>query len=116
MVATYMALEWWMKKEVVCIYTMKNYSTMKKNEIGSFSDVEEPRLCHTEWNKSGGGKQISYINTHMWHLEKWYWWIYLQDRTKDTDVMNEHVDTMKEREGGTNWDSSVNMYPLVCVK
>ena len=52
----------------------------------------------------------------MWNLEKWYWWIYLQDSTKDTDVMNEHVDTMKEREGGTNWDSSVNSYPLVCVK
>ena len=28
--------------------------------------------CHTEWSKSEREKQISYINTYIWNLEKWY--------------------------------------------
>ena len=27
--------------------------------------------CHTEYSKSEREKQILYINTHMWNLEKW---------------------------------------------
>ena len=29
-------------------------------------------------------KQISYINTYVWNLEKWYRWSYLKRRNKDT--------------------------------
>ena len=42
--------------------------------------------CHTEWNKSERGKQISYINAYMWNLETWYRWTSLQGRNRDTDV------------------------------
>ena len=31
---------------------------------------DEPRVCHTEWSKSGKGKQILYINAYIWNLEK----------------------------------------------
>ena len=30
------------------------------------------RVCHTEGSKSEREKQIPYINTYMWNLEKWY--------------------------------------------
>ena len=33
-------------------------------------DVAGPRDCHTEWSKSEGEKQISYINMYMWNLKK----------------------------------------------
>ena len=31
-------------------------------------------------------KQISYINTYMWNLEKWYRLTYFKGRNKDADV------------------------------
>ena len=34
------------------------------------------------------------------------WWIYLQSRNKDTDTENRLVDTVGEREGGTNGESN----------
>ena len=29
---------------------------------------------HTECSKSEREKQILYINTYVWNLERWYWW------------------------------------------
>ena len=51
-------------------------------------------------------KQISYINTYMWNLEK--------NGTDDPvcsigvemQIENGHVDTGRKGEGGTNWESS----------
>ena len=34
--------------------------------------VDAPRDCHRQWSKSEREKQILYINTYMWNLEKWY--------------------------------------------
>ena len=36
--------------------------------------------------KSEKEKQISYINTYIWNLDKWYWWTYLQGRNGDRDI------------------------------
>ena len=36
------------------------------------SDVDGPRACHTEGSKSEREKQILYINTYIWDLEKSY--------------------------------------------
>ena len=47
--------------------------------------MNEPRVCHTEWSNSEREKQISYISSYIWNLEKCYWWTYLQDR-RDADV------------------------------
>ena len=35
---------------------------------------------------------------------------------QDADIEKGHVDTEGEREGGTNWESSSNIYTLPCVK
>ena len=55
------------------IYTMEYYSAMKRNKTGSFvktwMDLES--VIQSEV-KSEGEKLISYINTYMWNLEKWY--------------------------------------------
>ena len=47
-----------------------------------------PRDCHTEWNKSDRGRQISYDSAYMWNLKKGYQWTYLQNRNRVTYVEN----------------------------
>ena len=42
-------------------------------------------------------KQISYVNTHMWNLEKGYRWTYLQSRSRHTDVENKCMDIKRGR-------------------
>ena len=63
--------EEWLKK--MYIYTMEYYSAIKKNEIMPFvvtwMDLET--VIQSEV-KSKREKQISYINTCMWNLERWY--------------------------------------------
>ena len=34
--------------------------------------VDEHRAYYTEQSKSEREKQISYINTYIWNLERWY--------------------------------------------
>ena len=63
-------------------------------------------IFFTEWCKSEKEKQISYINTCMWNLEKQYWGTCLQHRDRDADVDNGFVDTARGGEGGTNCESS----------
>ena len=54
------------------IYTIDYYLAIKKEWIWvSSGEVDEPRACYTEWSKSEREKQVSYINTFIWNLEKW---------------------------------------------
>ena len=71
----------WIKK-MWYIYTMGYYSAIKRKKIGSFVEMWMDLVCHTEWSKSERKKQISYINTYMWNLEKWYRWTYFQGRNE----------------------------------
>ena len=61
-------------------------------------------------------KQISYISTYIWNLEKWYWWTHVQDRSRDTDIENRLTDTAREGVGGMNWESSLETHSLSYVK
>lgn len=40
----------------------------------------------------------------------------MQGRNEDADVENGHVETAGEGEGEVNWESSMDVYPLPCVK
>ena len=52
----------------------------------------------------------------IWNVERWYWWTDLQVRNRDANVESGIVDTAREGEGRTNWESSVDIYILPCVK
>ena len=68
----------WMKK-FWCVYTMELLLSHTKECIWlSSNEVDEPRAYYTDWSKSERERQILYINTSMWNLERWYWWTYLQ--------------------------------------
>ena len=56
------------KEIVVHIYNGILLSHKKERNWVICSDVDESRDCH----KSEREKQISYINAHIWNLEKWY--------------------------------------------
>ena len=91
---------------------MEHHSHKKERIWVSGSEVNEPRHCYREWNKSEREKQISYINAYVWNLEKWYWWIYMQGKNGDKDVEDGLVVKVWEGEGGVNLESNVDMYTL----
>ena len=73
-----------MEKQMWHIHTMEYYSAIKRNETGSFvetmvqSDIKSERkkkhMCWTvvQSEVSQKDKNILYINTRIWNLEKWY--------------------------------------------
>ena len=48
----------------------------------------------------------------MWNLEKWYRWLSLQRRNRDTDIENKYMDTKEKGEGGRNWETEMGIYTL----
>ena len=100
------------------IYTMEYYSSIKSNEIGSlvvmWMDLES--VIQSEVSQSERKKQVLYINTYMWNLEKWYKITCLQGRNRDIDIENGYVDIEGEREGGMDWESITDIHTQSCVK
>jgi len=48
--------------------------------------VDEPRTYYTELSESERDRYMSYSNTHIQNLEKWYGRIYLQGSNRETDI------------------------------
>ena len=96
-------------------YIKKRRRTNKWNWL-SFSEVDEPRISPTEWSKSKRKANIIYEHMYVWNLEKRYWWTYLQGRNRDAGIKNGLRDTAVEGEGGSSWESSINIYTLPCVE
>ena len=106
-----------MDKEIVAPIYNGILRTHRKECIWvRFNEVGETRAYYTEWNKSESQKQMLCINAYMWNLEKWYWWTYMLGKNRDVDIQNRLMDTVGEGEGGMNWESSMEMHTLSCVK
>ena len=67
-------------------------------------DVDGPRDHCTEWSKSEREKQVSYINSYMWNLQKWYRGPYIQDRNRNPDPEHGHMET---GQGRVNWEIKI---------
>ena len=100
---------------VVHIYNGILLSYKKERIWVSWTEVDEPRACFTEWNKNWKNK-YHIVNAYIWNLDKWYWWTYLQGRNRDADIENGLVDTAGEGEDGMNWECSIETYTLPYVK
>ena len=75
MEATQMSINRWMDKEdVVPIYNGILLGHKMEWNWVICSEVVGPRVCHTEWSKSGREKQIPYANAYIWNYKKRYWW------------------------------------------
>ena len=68
-----------MIKKLWYIYKGILLSHEKEHIWISSNEVNEPGAYYTEWSKSERQKQISYINTHTWNLEMWYWGTYCKE-------------------------------------
>ena len=79
------------KEDVVRIYTMECYLTIKKNEIRPFSatwmDPESVILSELSQRK----RNIIWHPLYLESKKKWYKWTYLQSRHRLTDLENEFL-------------------------
>ena len=110
--------EEWIKMWYIC--TMEYYSAIKRNEIGSFVEtrmdpetVIQSAVSQKEKNKY---RILTYI-CGIW--KNWYRRSYLQNRNRDTDIENKHMDTKGERGGGgMNWEIGTDIYTvlILCIK
>ena len=99
-----MPISRWTDKEVVVHIHNGILLSHKKEHIWvNSNEVDEPRAYYTEWGKSEREKQISYSNTYIRNLERWYWWIYLQGSNGETDVENRLMDIG----GGEEWQGEM---------
>ena len=88
MEATYTYINRWMDtKTVVHIYNGLLVNYKKECIWVRLNAVDEPRAYYTQWSKSERERQILYINTDAWGLERWYWCTYLQGNSGDTDMV-----------------------------
>ena len=96
---------------------MEYYSAIKRNEfepvVVKWMNLEP--VTQSEVSQKGK-KQIPYIITYIWNLEKWYWWTYLQGRNRDSGTINRLMDIVGQGEGGINWESSIEICTLPFVK
>ena len=76
------------KDVVVHIFNGILLSHTKERICISPSELDEARASYTEWKKSEREKQVSYINTYMWNLEKWYWWTNFKGKNTISNMDN----------------------------
>ena len=111
-----MSINRWKDEEaVVHTYNRILFSHKKEHIWVSSDEADEPRACYTEWNKSEREKQVSYINTYIWNLERWYWWAYSQSSNGDADIENRLMDKgrRKEKEGEMNGGGRMESYTII---
>ena len=82
----------------------------------SSREVDDPGAYYTEWSKSEKERQILYIITYTWNLERWYHRSYMQGSKGDRDVKNSLLDSVGEGEGGMIWENSIETRTLPYVK
>ena len=107
---------WFTLKIVVHIHNGILLSHEKEHPWVSLKEVDEPRVCYTEWSKSERENQTWCINAYIWNLERWNWWTYLQGSSGDAEIGNKLEDTVGDGEGGMNWESSLETHTLPYVK
>ena len=98
----------WIKKTYV--YNGILLSHKKKWSCIICRDMDGAGEGHTERSRSEREKQMSYINTCICNLEKWYRGTYLRGKNRHR---NGHVDV--KGSGGMNWEIEIDICALPCV-
>ena len=95
-----MSINRWMSKEVVVhIQSGILFSYEKECIWFSSNEMDEPGTYYTEWSKKERERQILYINTYIWNLEKQYWKPNILGSKGDTGIKNRILDSVGEGKG-----------------
>ena len=96
-----------MDVEIIHMYDGILLSYKKKNTFESvfMRWMSQKPIVQSEVSQKE--KEILYINTCVWNLERWYWWTYLQSSSGGADIENRLVNTVGEGEGGMTWESGM---------
>ena len=115
----------WIKK-LWYIYMMKYYSAIKRNTFESvlmrwmnLELVIQSEISQKEDNKClfvCSNIYSSYISTHIWTLEKWYWRIYSQGSNGEIDIKNRLMEMGRGEERVRCMERVTWKLTLPCVK
>ena len=79
----------WMDKELVVHIQNGILLSYNKEHIWiSSNETDKPEAYYTEWSKSERERQLLYINSYIWNLERWYQQSYMQGSKGDTNTKN----------------------------
>ena len=107
----------WIDKEAMVHIHNEILLNYKKEHIWvSANEMDGHGAYYTEWSKSERKRQIPYINTYIWNLERWKQWSYIQGSKEDTDVKNTFLDSAGEGAGGMIWENIIETCILPYVK
>ena len=81
----------------------------------SSKEVDEPRAYYAEWSKSKGERQILYINTYVWNLERVLMIPHAGQQRRHRHK-EQTFGLSGERESGMIWKSSTETYTLPYAK
>ena len=98
------------------IYTVEYYSALKRNTFESVLMRWMNLEPIIEGRESEKERQILYIDTYIWNLERRYQRSYMQGSKGDTDVKNRLLDSVGEDKGGMFWENSIETCTLPYVK
>ena len=76
------------------VYIYNGILFIERNEIGSIVVMWMSLEPVIQSKVSQKEKNMLYINTYVWNLEREYWWTYFQRSNGDADVENGLVDTV----------------------
>ena len=108
-------LDGWMDKGAVHAHKGILLRFRKEHIWVSSNEVSEPGPYYTEWSKSERERQLPYINTHIWNLERQYQWSNRQGSKGDT-YEGQTLDSAGEGKGGMVWENTTEASTLLHVK
>ena len=77
----------------------------------SSNEVDEAGANYTEWSKSERERQILYINTRIWNLERVLMTLHAGQQRRP-DVKDRLLDLVGEGESGMIWENSIETCTL----
>ena len=96
------------------MYKTEYYSAIRRNTFESVLMRWMNLEPIIEWSKLEREKQISYIDTYMWNLERWYWWTYLPSSNGDADIETRLVGTVGKERVGRMETAAWEHYTTIC--
>ena len=102
----------WTDKYGKCIYILRYYSALKRNEIRQFAATWMYLEITILSEVTQKGKDKYHDIAYMWNLKKWYKWTYIQNKNRSTDT-DSKVFASKGESRGVNLETRIKICVLL---